>query len=189
MRLVGVSGSLRAASYNSALLRAAQAMTPDGVELIEGSIRGIPLYDGDVERDQGLPEAVVALKDLIVGSDGLLLFTPEFNNGIPGVFKNAIDWLSRPASDIERIFGGRPVAVLDASPGAFGTVMSQAAWLPVLRTLGTAPWFGARLLIPHAGAAFDAEGSLIDEYARRRLGRFISGFAEHCGEKRRIAPA
>ena len=180
MRLVGLSGSLRAASYNTALLRAAQGLTPDGVELIEGSIRGIPLYDGDVERDQGLPETVVALKDLIAGSDGLLLFTPEYNNGMPGVFKNAIDWLSRPASDIERVFGGRPVAVLGASPGPFGTVMSQAAWLPVLRTLGTAPWFGARMLIPHAGAAFDAEGRLIDEEARRRLTRFIGGFAEHC---------
>lgn len=180
MRLVGLSGSLRAASYNSALLREAQTRTPPGVELIAGSIRDIPLYDGDVERDQGLPEAVVALKDLIAGSDGLLLFTPEYNNGIPGVFKNAIDWLSRPASDIERVFGGRPVAVLGASPGPFGTVLSQAAWLPVLRTLGSAPWFGGRLLIPHAGAAFDADGRLVDETASRRLGVFISSFAEHC---------
>ncbi len=180
MRLVGVSGSLRAASYNSALLRAAQAMTPDGVELIEGSIRGIPLYDGDVERDQGLPDAVVALKELIVDCDGLLLFTPEYNNGVPGVFKNAIDWLSRPASDIERVFGGRPVAMLGASPGPFGTVMSQAAWLPVLRTLGTAPWFGGRMMVPYAGSAFDADGQLTDEDARRRLARFVNGFVEYC---------
>lgn len=185
MRLVGVSGSLRAGSFNSALLRAAQGLTPEGVELIEGSIRGVPLYDGDVERDQGLPEAVVALKDLIADSDGLLLFTPEYNNGIPGVFKNAIDWLSRPASDIERVFGGRPVAVLGASPGPFGTVMSQAAWLPVLRTLGTAPWFGGRMLVPHAGAAFDAEGRLIDEEARRRLARFIQGFVAHVAVAKR----
>ena len=77
MRLVGLSGSLRAASYNSALRRAAQGMTPPGVELIEASIRGIPLYDGDVERDEGLPEVVVRLKDLIADCDGLLLFTPE----------------------------------------------------------------------------------------------------------------
>jgi len=180
MRLVGVSGSLRAASYNSALLRAAQAMTPDGVDLIEGSIRDIPLYDGDVERDQGLPDAVVALKDLIADCDGLLLFTPEYNNGVPGVFKNAIDWLSRPASDIERVFGGRPVAVLGASPGPFGTVMSQAAWLPVLRTLGTAPWFGGRMMLPQAGSAFNADGQLTDEDARRRLARFVNGFVEHC---------
>ena len=179
MRLVGVSGSLRAASYNSALLRAAQESTPDGVELVEGSIRGVPLYDGDVERNQGLPEAVVALKDLIADCDGLLLFTPEYNNGIPGVFKNAIDWLSRPASDIDRVFGGRPVAVLGASLGPFGTVMSQAAWLPVLRTLGTAPWFGQRMLVTRAGEAFDAEGRLIDAGVRQRLAAFIAGFADH----------
>ena len=185
MRLVGASGSLRAGSYNSALLRAAQKLAPDGVELIEGSIRGIPLYDGDVERDQGLPEAVVLLKDLIADSDGLMLFTPEYNNGMPGVFKNAIDWLSRPAADIERVFGGRPVAVLGASPGPFGTVMSQAAWLPVLRTLGTAPWFGGRMLVPHAGAAFDAEGRLIDEEARRRLARFVQGFVAHVADAKR----
>ncbi|WP_421731551.1 NADPH-dependent FMN reductase [Brevundimonas sp.] len=180
MRLVAVSGSLRAASYNTALLRAAQTMAPDDVEMIEASIRDIPLYDGDLERDQGLPQAVVALKDLIADCDGLLLFTPEYNSGIPGVFKNAIDWLSRPASDIERVFGGRPVAVLGASPGPLGTAMSQAAWLPVLRTLGTAPWFGGRLMVPQAAAAFDAEGNLTDPDTRRRLTRFVAGFSDHC---------
>jgi NAD(P)H-dependent FMN reductase len=128
---------------------------------------------------------VVLLKDLIADSDGLMLFTPEYNNGMPGVFKNAIDWLSRPASDIDRVFGGRPVAVLGASPGPFGTVMSQAAWLPVLRTLGTAPWFGGRMLVPHAGAAFDAEGRLIDEEARRRLARFVQGFVAHVADAKR----
>ena len=128
---------------------------------------------------------MVLLKDLIADSDGLMLFTPEYNNGMPGVFKNAIDWLSRPASDIDRVFGGRPVAVLGASPGPFGTVMSQAAWLPVLRTLGTAPWFGGRMLVPHAGAAFDAEGRLIDEEARRRLARFVQGFVAHVADAKR----
>ena len=180
MRLVAVSGSLRAASYNTALLRAAQTMAPDDVEMIEASIRDIPLYDGDLERDQGLPQAVVALKDLIADCDGLLLFTPEYNSGIPGVFKNAIDWLSRPASDIERVFGGRPVAVLGASPGPLGTAMSQAAWLPVLRTLGTAPWFGGRLMVAQAAAVFNAEGNLTDPDIRRRLARFVTGFSDHC---------
>ena len=179
MRLVGLSGSLRATSYTSALLRAAQEAAPPDVELIAADIRGIPLYDGDLEAEQGLPEAVVALKDLIADCDGLMLFTPEYNNSIPGPFKNAIDWLSRPASDIGRVFGGRPVAVLGASLGPFGTVMSQAAWLPVLRTLGTAPWFGQRMLVTRAGEAFDAEGRLIDAGVRQRLAAFIAGFADH----------
>ena len=184
LRLVGVSGSLRAGSYNTALLRASQALLPPGVALIEGSIRGVPLYDGDLEQAQGLPDAVVALKELIAGCDGLILFTPEYNNAMPGVFKNVIDWLSRPASDIPRVFGARPVAILGASPGGFGTVMSQAAWLPVLRTLGAAPWFGGRLQVARAHAVFDDEGRLTDEGVRERLAAFMAGFADHCRSRR-----
>ncbi len=180
VRLIGVSGSLRAGSFNTALLRAAQGMTPPDVELVAGSIEGIPLYNGDLERDQGIPAAVTALKDLIAGADGLMLFTPEYNNGIPGVFKNAIDWLSRPSSDIGRIFGGRPVAVLGASPGGFGTIMSQAAWLPVLRTLGADHWAGERLMVQRAGSVFNENGDLTDEAIARRLAGFVAGFAGHC---------
>lgn len=180
MRIVGISGSLRAGSYNTALLREAQSLAPAGVELVAGSIRDIPLYDADVEAESGLPLAVSELKERVVGADGLMLFTPEYNNGIPGVFKNAIDWLSRPASDIGRVFGGKPVAVLGASPGGFGTILSQDAWLPVLRTLGTAPWFGGRLMVARAGSVFDADGRLVDEEIRRRLAGFVAGFAEHC---------
>jgi NAD(P)H-dependent FMN reductase len=184
VRLVGLSGSLRAGSFNTALLRAAQGLVPADVELVAGSIHGVPLYDGDLERDEGLPPAVVALKELIAGADGLMLFTPEYNNGIPGVFKNAIDWLSRPSSDIARIFGGRPVAVLGASPGGFGTILSQAAWLPVLHTLGADHWAGERLMVARAGSVFNEAGDLIDEATRRRLAALVAGFAEHCGKTR-----
>ncbi|MDB5420617.1 MAG: NADPH-dependent reductase, partial [Brevundimonas sp.] len=90
------------------------------------------------------------------------------------------DWLSRPASDIGRVFGGRPVAVLGASPGGFGTILSQTAWLPILRTLGTAPWFEGRLMVARAASIFDAEGKLVDEDIRKRLEGFIAGFADHC---------
>jgi chromate reductase len=184
MRLIGVSGSLRTGSFNTALLRAAQGLTPPEVELVAGSIHGIPLYNGDLERDEGIPAAVTALKDLIAGADGLMLFTPEYNNGIPGVFKNAIDWLSRPSSDISRIFGGRPVAVLGASPGGFGTILSQAAWLPVLRTLGADHWAGERLMVQRAGSVFNENGDLTDEAIRHRLAAFVAGFAEHCRKAR-----
>lgn len=85
---------------------------------------------------------MAALKDRIAAADGLLLVTPEYNNSIPGVFKNAIDWLSRPASDIGRVFDGKPVGLIGATPGGMGTPFSQTAWLPVLRTLGTRPFFG-----------------------------------------------
>ena len=115
--ILGLSGSLRSGSLNSSLLRAAVGQMPTGVTLETGSIKGIPLYDGDLEAAQGLPDAVAKLKERVVATDGLLLVTPEYNNGIPGVFKNAIDWLSRPSADIPRVFGNRPVAVMGASPG------------------------------------------------------------------------
>ena len=134
--ILGISGSLRAGSLNSSLLRAAAEEMPPNVALEIGSIQGIPLYNGDVEATEGLPDAVVALKERIAAADGLLLVTPEYNNSLPGVFKNAIDWLSRPDTDIARVFGGRPVGVIGASPGGFGTLLSQTAWLPVLKTAG-----------------------------------------------------
>lgn len=176
-RLLGLSGSLRKASFNTGLLRAAIDLTPEGTTLQAGSIAGIPLYNGDDERDQGIPAAVQALKRQLAEADGLLLFTPEYNNSLPGVFKNAIDWLTRPASDIEHLFGGKPVAVLGASPGGFGTVLAQDAWLPVLRTLGTKPWFAGRMLVSRAQSVFDAEGNLTDETTRQRLAQFVAGFA------------
>jgi NAD(P)H-dependent FMN reductase len=135
-KIVGIAGSLRAASFNAALLRTAAGLMPSGASLEIASIKGIPLYDGDVEANEGIPQVVAALKEQIAAADGLLLVTPEYNNAMPGVFKNAIDWLSRPPSDIPRIFGNRPTAVIGASPGGFGTILAQNAWLPVLRTLG-----------------------------------------------------
>jgi chromate reductase len=176
--IVGIAGSLRAGSYNAALLRAAAALMPAGHVLEIAGIRDIPLYDGDLEAAKGLPEAVTRLKDRIMAADGLLLATPEYNNGIPGVFKNAIDWLSRPAADIPRVFGGRPVAVIGASPGGFGTILAQDAWLPVLRTLGTRPWFGGRLMVSRAGSVFDGAGVMTDEKTKAQLQQFMQGFAQ-----------
>jgi NAD(P)H-dependent FMN reductase len=176
MQLVGLSGSLRSGSYNTALLRAAASLVPDGTALAVDTIRGIPLYDGDVEAQQGIPEAVARLKDAIAAAHGLLLVTPEYNNSIPGPFKNAIDWLSRPPADIARVFGGKPVALIGASPGGFGTVLSQNAWLPVLRTLGAQLWPGGRLLVSRAGSVFAPDGSLADEKIRAALADFMAGF-------------
>ncbi len=176
--IVGVSGSLRSGSYNTALLRAAADSMPAGARLEIASIKGIPLYDADVETSSGLPAAVTALKERIVASNGLLLVTPEYNNSLPGVFKNAIDWLSRPSADIPRVFGDRPVAVIGASPGGFGTILSQSAWLPVLRTLRTRAWSGGRLLVSHAADVFDADGKLLDDGIRDQLRKFLDGFVK-----------
>jgi len=173
--IVGISGSLRRDSFNSALLRAAATVMPDGAQLVIGSIRDVPLYDGDVEA-QGIPPAVAVLKDAVAGADGLLLASPEYNNSIPGVLKNVIDWMSRPGSDIPRIFRGKPVAVMGVSPGGFGTMLAQDAWLSVLRVLGTQPWFGGRLLVARAQNVFGPDGAIVDAAIKEQLQRFVHGF-------------
>ncbi|AMO99900.1 NADPH-dependent FMN reductase family protein [Collimonas arenae] len=177
-KIIGVAGSLRSGSLNAALLRAAAGLMPPGSELEIGTIKGIPLYDGDLEAAEGIPAAVALLKEQIAVADGLLLVTPEYNNSMPGVFKNALDWLSRPPADSARIFGGRRVAVIGASPGGFGTILSQNAWLPVLRTLGMQPWFGGRLMVSRAGQVFNQDGELVDEQVREQLKQFNRNFVE-----------
>jgi chromate reductase len=178
-RIIGISGSLRQGSFNSALLRAAVDMCPELVA--SGTIRGIPLYDGDLEQEKGSPPAVERLKEQILSSSGLLLLTPEYNHSIPGVFKNAVDWLSRPSSDSASVFRDKPVAVIGASMGGFGTVLGQAAWLPVLRALGVRQWFGGNLMLARAQGVFDENGSLVDTGMRERLQKFILEFNEFIG--------
>lgn len=176
--LIGISGSLRAGSYNSALLRAAVAMMPAGSELRIESIADVPLYDGDVEN-QGIPAAVARLKDAVATADGLMLATPEYNNSMPGVAKNAIDWMSRPPTDIGRVFRAKPVAILGASPGNFGTILSQSAWLPVFRVLGAEVWVGARFMLARANAVIGPEGQIADGPTRDLLAKFVEGFVDH----------
>jgi chromate reductase, NAD(P)H dehydrogenase (quinone) len=177
-KLIGLSGSLRQGSFNTALLRAAAGLMPAGSELQVRTIRGIPLYDADAESAEGIPPAVTDLKDAIAAADGLILATPEYNNSIPGVTKNAIDWLTRPPADIKRVFGNKAVALVGATPGGFGTILSQNEWLPVLRYLGTRPWFGGRLLVSHAHTLMDASGNLTDDKTREQLKQFLQGFVE-----------
>jgi len=177
IRIIGISGSLRKGSFNAGLLRTAAELAPDNCTVEVNSIRGIPLYDADQEEAQGIPAVVAELKDRIAVADGLLLVTPEYNNSLPGVFKNAIDWLSRPPGDIGRVFGGRRVGVIGATPGNFGTAFSQTAWLPVLRTLGLRPWFDKQLYISGAFKIFDSDGRLTDEKLRKRVRDYMAGFA------------
>jgi chromate reductase len=176
VKLVGVSGSLRQGSFNSALLRAAADLMPEGATLEIAPISGIPLYDGDLEAESGLPAAATSLKEAVATADGVVLATPEYNNGVPGVFKNAIDWTTRPGADIPRVWGAKPVAVMGASPGGFGAILAQNAWLPILHTLGAQQWHGSRLMVSRAASVFDAEGLLIDDKVRQQLRAFLAGF-------------
>lgn len=176
--LVGISGSLRKQSFNSGLLRAAVEAAPDQCSLTIGTIKGIPLYNADVEESEGIPTAVESLKSLIADADGLLIVTPENNNSMPGVFKNAIDWLTRPPEDRSRIFGNIPVGLMGATPGNFGTAFSQYAWLPVLRVLGAQVWSGRLLWVSGGISKFDKKGDLTDDGVKKQLIKYMTGFAE-----------
>ncbi|HTP40465.1 MAG TPA: NADPH-dependent FMN reductase [Steroidobacteraceae bacterium] len=183
MKLVGISGSLRQGSYNTALLRAAAQLMPGAATLAVHTLHGIPLYDGD-EEARGIPAAVSALRQAVIAADGVLLVTPEYNNSIPGVFKNGIDWLSRPPAESKQVFGDKPFALIGASPGGFGTLLAQSAWLPVLRTLGTRAWFGGRLQVSRAAGVFDADGRLTDASIQQQLREFLQGFVKFVGAAR-----
>lgn len=174
MTIVAISGSLRAKSFNTMLLRAAAEVVPLDV----ASIAGIPVYDGDVEA-AGMPPAVAALKDRVAAAKGLLLVTPEYNGSMPGAFKNAIDWMSRPSADIARVFGGVVAGLIGATPGPGGTMLSQAAWVGVLRRLNTVPFFGASLHVSQAGKVFDADGKLVDPAIQAQLDKYMRAFATY----------
>jgi len=184
LQIVALSGSLRQASYNSAILRAMSTLTPEGVSLDLRSLHGIPLYDGD-EEARGTPAAVAVLRQAIQAADGLLICTPEYNNSMPGVLKNGLDWLSRPQAEGRKTFAGKPTALLGATPGGFGTVQSQDAMLSVLRAFAVDFWFGGRLMLSKVNTLLSAEGALQDEATREQLRGFLQGFVQHVQHHRK----
>jgi NAD(P)H-dependent FMN reductase len=178
IKIIGISGSLRKHSYNAGLLRAAVEAAPEGCSITIRPIEGIPLYNADIEDSEGIPPKVADLKDRIVAADGLLMVTPENNNSIPGVFKNAIDWLTRPPEDRFRVFSNLPLGLMGATPGNFGTAFSQYAWLPVLRVLGAQVWSGRLLWVSGAMSKFDKEGNLTDAGVMKQLTKYMNGFVD-----------
>ncbi len=184
-KLVGIAGSLRAASYNAGLLRAAVALAPKDLVIDVATIRGIPIYDADEEEKNGIPDVVAALKDRIAAADGLLIASPEYNQSIPGPMKNAIDWLSRPPKDMARIFTGMPVGLIGTSPGRLGTAMAQTAWLPVFRALAVVPFLGASLYVSGARSLFDEHGELTDDATKKLLASYLEKFSDFVVSKPR----
>jgi chromate reductase, NAD(P)H dehydrogenase (quinone) len=177
-RIVGIAGSWRRGSYNAALLRAARDLMPEGAKLDIAAIRDIPLYNGDLEAEVGVPDTVAELKEVVAAAEGVLVATPEYNGSIPGTLKNAIDWSSRPSQDIPRVWGGRPVAIIGATPGPGGTRMAQAAWLPVFRRLRAQPFLSMEIQLREAGKLFDGDGRLVDEKTRSELAAFLARFVD-----------
>ncbi|HEX6025056.1 MAG TPA: NADPH-dependent FMN reductase [Solirubrobacter sp.] len=168
MEVLGISGSLRAGSFNTALLRAAAALLPPGVRLRRyRDLALIPPYSEDADA----PPAVVALRAAIEEADALLIATPEYNGSIPGQLKNALDWASRPFPD--NALRGKPVAVVGASTGLFGAVWAQAELRKVLATSG-ADVLDEELPVGSAFDVFDAELALVDRELRGRLDRLLA---------------
>jgi chromate reductase, NAD(P)H dehydrogenase (quinone) len=184
MRILALGGSLRAGSRNRALLDEAAALAPSKTELDLSQlavIGSLPLFDQDVQERDGVPSAVARLKDALRAADGLLIATPEYNWGIPGFLKNAIDWASRPPGDIPHVFGDLPVALVGAG-GLSGTRNAQTAWVAVFRYLKMRPWFGHSLFVDRSWERFDQHNRMTDEATREQLRAVVNGFADYCAQ-------
>jgi chromate reductase len=173
--VVGFAGSLRRGSYNRALLRAATELAPSTLHIVIHELDGIPLYNGDIEA-AGAPPTVVELRDAIRQADGLLIATPEYNHGVPGVLKNAIDWLSRPPRD--SALNGKVAAVMGASPGVIGTARGQSQLRQAFVFTNTYALLQPEVLVGHAHEKFDADGRLVHQATRDFLAAFLLRFAE-----------
>jgi chromate reductase len=175
--VLALAGSLRRDSYNRRLLEAAIELAPAELEVrIYGDLSSIPLFNEDLERADGGLEAVQRLRSDVATADALLIATPEYNQSIPGVLKNAIDWLSRPAP-IE-VLEGKAVSVVGASVGPWGTRLAQSALRQVLHATGAYVVPGPALFLRDAARMFDATGRLVDGPTRERLEAVLAALAE-----------
>ncbi len=154
-RILGFAGSLRAGSYNRALLRAAAEEAPEGMTIETFDLAPIPLYNQDVE-EEGDPEPVAAFKEAIARSDGVLIATPEYQFGMSGVLKNALDWASRPPRN--SVMEGKPVAMMGASPSPVGTARAHLQLRQTLNYLQADMVIRPEVLVAHAPEKFDEEG-------------------------------
>jgi chromate reductase len=179
-RLLALPGSLRRRSYNRRLLDAAAEIAPPGVSVHvypHAELAAVPLFDEDLEEETGGgPEAVRRLRREVAAADGLLIATPEYNQSIPGVLKNTLDWLSRE-SPVE-LLAGKPVAVVGATAGRWGTRLAQSVVRQVLAATGARAMSAPQLYAAGAAALFDDEGRLTDAATRRQLAAVLAAFAE-----------
>ena len=176
--VLGISGSLRASSFNTGLLRAAQALAPAGMTVAIAGIDDIPLYREEVYQ-AGFPPAVETLRQQIGAADALLIATPEYNYSFSGVLKNAIDWVSRPPA---QPFGGKPIGIVGASPGRLGTARAQYHLRQVLVCLNAQTLNKPEVMVSGAANAFDANGRLTDEIAQKGIADMLQALAAAAGK-------
>ncbi len=176
LKIIALSGSLRKNSYNTALLQIAKTYLPKDCEMEIVSIKDIPLYNQDDEDAHGVPAVVATLKDKIASADGVLISTPEYNYGVSGVLKNAIDWCSRPTKDAPRVFRQRKLGLIGASAGRLGTALSQTALLSTLRYLNMHFYSADPLFIASVYTLFNDKGELTDKTTADLLKKYVDGF-------------
>lgn len=181
LTVVGIAGSLRRASYNRGLIRAAVDIAPDEMQIVPHDIGDLPLYNADIEA-LGDPEPVRRLKEAIAAADALLIATPEYNHCVPGVLKNAIDWASRPQR--RSALTSKPIAILGASTGGGGTARAQAHLRDGLAYTGGIVMPLPEVLVPFAASRFDDEGSLIDDGTRLAVRDLLASLADWVRELR-----
>jgi chromate reductase len=170
IRILGLAGSLRRASYNRAALRAAQSLVPADATLETIELDGIPGFNQDDEKTP--PPRVVELKARVRAADAVLIVTPEYNYSVPGVLKNAIDWASRPYGD--SAWTGKPVAVMGASVGTLGTARAQYHLRQTFVFLDMYPLNKPEVMIANAAQRFDEQGNLTDDKARELIGQLLA---------------
>jgi chromate reductase len=179
IRVAGIAGSLRAGSLNKGLLRAAVELSPAGMEIaIFERLGDIPPYNDDVFT-KGDPEPVVNMKAFIGSADAMLISTPEYNYGVPGVLKNAIDWASRPSGNC--VLNRKPAALMGCSPGLGGTIRAQHALRQSFVFTDTYVMSQPEIKLPAAAKLFNEAGELIDETTREYLKKFLQAFAVWIG--------
>lgn len=185
-RILGICGSLRRASFNMAALRAAQQLAPEGIAIEIVSPGGIPLYNDDERTASGFPDPVTNLCRRITEADAVLIATPEYNYSVPGVLKNAIDWVSRASP---QPFQDKPVAIMGASPGALGTARAQYDLRKIFVFLDAHVLNRPEVMIAGAGQRFDAEGNLTDEVTRKFIAAQIEALRAWAERLRAGKPA
>ena len=173
-RILGIAGSLRRQSYNRSALRAARELAPAGVTVDIFELDGIPLFSEDDERQP--PAKVIELKKRIRDADAVLIVTPEYNYSIPGVLKNAIDWASRPHGG--SAWSKKPVAIMGASIGKFGTARAQYHLRQVLLALNTHPINQPEVMIGNAAEHFDGRGNLTNEVTRELIRQLLQNLVD-----------
>lgn len=175
VHVLGFAGSLRKQSYNRSLLAAAEDYLPEGVTLEQYDISDIPLFDQDVLDNEGYPPAAQRFRDRVAAADAVLIVTPEYNYSVPGVLKNTLDWASRPPS---QPFNGKPVAIMGASDGPWGTIRAQLHLRQVLVFLNAYPVQQPQVMVPKASEKFDDRGRLTDERTGDQVRALLQALAD-----------